>query len=351
MSRDRLAGMRTGGAPQAAQSYPNQADFRTGAYPPQQDNYAPIPTNPYGDNQGYPAQAGGHGQDAYAAQQPQNGGYEMQNMEGNGANSMADFFAEIDQIKGALRQIDENVTRIQGLHQRSLNDITEDKAEWNHRQLDALIADTSTITNNLKFQIKNLEAKNARLPAGSSDVHTRSTQTAAVKNNFLKTIQNYQKVEQEFRQRYRQRMERQYRIVNPEASDVDVSQALDTQQGGQIFSQALLNSNRQGEARSALREVQARHEDILRIEKTIGELAQLFNEMSILVEQQEAPIAQIEVNAENTQKDTELGLEHTDKAVKSARAARRKKWYCLLITLLILAIVGLVLGLVFGLRK
>ena len=41
-----------------------------------------------------------------------------------------------------------------------------------------------------------------------------------------------------------------------------------------------MNSNRYGEARSAYREVQERHEDIKRIEKTLTELAQLFNDVS-----------------------------------------------------------------------
>lgn len=40
-----------------------------------------------------------------------------------------------------------------------------------------------------------------------------------------------------------------------------------------------MNSNRYGEARSAYREVQERHEDIKRIEKTLTELAQLFNDV------------------------------------------------------------------------
>jgi syntaxin 1B/2/3 len=42
----------------------------------------------------------------------------------------------------------------------------------------------------------------------------------------------------------------------------------------------LMSSNRYGESRAAYREVQERHEDIKRIEKTLGELAQLFNDVS-----------------------------------------------------------------------
>lgn len=40
-------------------------------------------------------------------------------------------------------------------------------------------------------------------------------------------------------------------------------------------------NSRYTESRAAYREVQERHEDIKRIEKTLGELAQLFNDVSL----------------------------------------------------------------------
>jgi len=40
-----------------------------------------------------------------------------------------------------------------------------------------------------------------------------------------------------------------------------------------------MSSNRYGETKAAYREVQERHEDIKRIEQTITELAQLFNDV------------------------------------------------------------------------
>lgn len=43
-----------------------------------------------------------------------------------------------------------------------------------------------------------------------------------------------------------------------------------------------MNSNRYGESRAAYKEVQERHEDIKRIERTLGELAQLFNDVGTL---------------------------------------------------------------------
>ena|SRR5271156_5074471 len=99
-----------------------------------------------------------------------------------------------------------------------------------------------------------------------------------------------------------------------------------------------MSSSRHGEARSALREVQSRHEDIKRIERTITELAQLFNEMSIMIEVQETMIDHIEVKAQETEVQMEQGLQETERAVVSARSARKKKWYCIGIIILIIGI-------------
>jgi syntaxin 1B/2/3 len=76
-------------------------------------------------------------------------------------------------------------------------------------------------------------------------------------------------------------MERQFRIVKPDASPEEVRAVVNDDNGNnQIFQQAMMSSNRYGESRAAYREVQERHEDIKRIEKTLTELAQLFNDVS-----------------------------------------------------------------------
>lgn len=50
-----------------------------------------------------------------------------------------------------------------------------------------------------------------------------------------------------------------------------------------ISAAQLTSSNRYGDSRAAYREVQERHQDIRRIEQTLGELAQLFNDVGPLL--------------------------------------------------------------------
>ncbi|KNZ74183.1 Syntaxin-like protein psy1, partial [Termitomyces sp. J132] len=257
-------------------------------------------------------------------------------------DSMANFYSEISSIQDSLRAFNDNVARIGDLHSRSLNNMDDAAAQRNASQLDELVNETSALSNSLKRRIKDLE----RQGGAGRDGQIRKQQTALVKSKFVEAIQHYQTVEQQYRTKYKQRMERQFKIVKPDATPEEIRAVVNDEQGGQIFSQALLSSNRYDGSRAAYREVQERHEDIKRIEKTLGELAQLFNDMSVLVEQQDETVNAIEAQAHTVAQDTEAGLGYTEKAVVSARAARKKRWICFFIFLIVLIIVGVVVGVV-----
>ncbi|EST08989.1 Target SNARE coiled-coil domain protein [Kalmanozyma brasiliensis GHG001] len=374
MARDRLAAMRAqqaggyggyggGNNGYGDHSYPTQQQgaAQAGYGQPQAGYAAPPQQQPqqqvaYGYGQQQPGYAAQPQPGAYGA--PQQGGYaavpvagqdsyEMQSVASEKpAGDMNSFFTDISEIQDTIRLIDENVNKISDLHSRSLNNMDEASAQYAEQQLASIQQETSSLTNAVKNRIKLLEAQTKRVPAGG-DKNVRNTQIGAVKNRFKETIQRYQQVEQGYRQKYRARAERQFRIVKPDATQQEIKAALDDDQNGQIFSQALLNSNRHGEAKGALREVQERHEDIKRIERTITELAQLFNEMSILVDEQDDALNVIQEQGQQVETDMNQGLQHTNKAVDSARKARKKRWICFwVIIILIIAIAAVVVAVI-----
>jgi len=332
MARDRLAAMRAqqGGANTSTNSYPTQA---SGGYS------SPAPAAPYQSRKANP----------YAQQDDR--AYEMEDVRdstthltsnagnaGGGGGDMSSFYSEISSIQDALREFNDNVARVSDLHSRSLNNMDDAAAQRNAAQLDGLVEETSGLSRSLKLRIKDLERKGA----SGRDGQIRKQQTALVKSKFVEAIQNYQTVEGQYRTKYKQRMERQFKIVKPDATPEEVRAVVNDDGNTQIFSQALMQSNRQGESRAAYREVQERHEDIKRIEKTLTELAQLFNDMSVLVEQQDETINVIETQAQGIERDTEVGLGYTEKAVGSARAARKKRWICFILLIIILIIVAII---------
>ena len=90
-----------------------------------------------------------------------------------------------------------------------------------------------------------------------------------------------------------------------------------------------MQSDRRGQSQSALREVQGRHLAIQKIERQVVELAQLFEDMNVLVVQQEPVVERVNQQAEAVHENVDRANTELNGAVKKARAARRKKWYCL----------------------
>lgn len=66
--------------------------------------------------------------------------------------------------------------------------------------------------------------------------------------------------------------------------------------------------------------------------------------MATLVLEQDESVQRVEQAAATTSTDVEAGLKQTQKAVKSARAARTKRWICFGVIVVILIVIGVVVA-------
>ncbi|KAF9118022.1 Plasma membrane t-SNARE, secretory vesicle fusion [Mortierella sp. 14UC] len=327
------------------QQYGNQQQQQYGNQYGQQQGYGQQ--QQYGNQQNQFAQQNQFQQQQYGQQQPASPSrIEMTSVNHNnngaaGGNDMNAFFSEVTSIQEDITKIEQNISKIEEMHDVSLNSVTtEDQTAKTTRQLEGLTADTTQLSNRTKKRIKDIELANLRL-ASSPEIQIRRTQAASLKEKFLKTLRRYQSAESDARKKYQGRMERQYKIVKPDATPQEIAQVMESD-NQQIFAQSVLNSTRYGDANRALREVQSRHDDIKKIEKTILELHQLFIDMETLVTEQAEVMNTIEENTQQTDIHLEIGNKEVDTAIVNARGARKKKWICLIITLILLAIIVVV---------
>ncbi|ETS81888.1 hypothetical protein PFICI_06890 [Pestalotiopsis fici W106-1] len=285
-------------------------------------SYNQYQSNPYGSaDQGYGGQE--HELQSYP-QQP------------HGAVTLTqqDFLQRISHLREQIGTLTTNVQAIASLHQRAL---AESDGGLSAQQLERVVAETQTLNGGIRDQLKFLATDASRTTDGSKGL--KEQQVATLKNNFERELRAYQQEESQYRQRYRDQIARQYRIVNPDASEDEVRQATEADWGNEGVFQTALRTNRTGQATSVLGNVRARHNELQRIEQTLIELASMFQDLAVLVEQQEVAVQAAENNAENTQKWTEEGNVHVGKGIKSARNRRKLKWWCLLVTILIIIIV------------
>ncbi|KAI1465986.1 t-SNARE [Daldinia caldariorum] len=256
--------------------------------------------------------------------------------------SQQDFLSRIQFLRNEIGTLTNNVQSIASLHQRAL---AEGDGGVASQQLERLVADTQTLNIGIRDQLKFLANDAVKSPVDSSTRTMKQRQVDAIKSEFERELTRYREEESLYSQRYRDQIARQYRIVNPEASEDEVRKAADTDWGNEGVFQTALRSNRAGQASSVLGAVRARHNELQRIERTLIELANMFQDLAILVEQQDHAVNEAVNNAENTTKYIDEGNTHVKKGIVHARNRRKLKWWCLFVVIIIIAIaLGVGLG-------
>ncbi|KAI9310647.1 t-SNARE [Dichotomocladium elegans] len=258
-------------------------------------------------------------------------------------NSMKDFLDEVSHIQETIRNINENISRIQD-KQSSMLQAADGREESRIRaELDDLNADTQRKMEHVKHKIKEIEPTSRH-----SDLAVRKNQFANVTKSFLDTISRHRQVAVDFQKAESRQYERQIRVVNPNATPEEIQQAIAQAEEGRpaVFSQQLMqsmtNEQRRYDGRQALDAVQERHEDIRRLARSVEELSNLFTEMQFLLENQGKVLAQIEESSYQVTQDLEKGNGELTQAVTLARSTRKKKWICFGIFVAIIIIVVIV---------
>ncbi|KPM43099.1 hypothetical protein AK830_g3461 [Neonectria ditissima] len=310
-------------------------------------SYGQYNQNPYQEG---PPQEAGYGQaNPYAQEQPGHNQYEMQDYTQQPASSNAlsqnDFLNRVQNLRNDIKALTNDIDFIGQLHQRTLGS-TDGAAK---EQLEQYVAQTQIRNTAIKDGIKSLERDLVKTTDTSRN--TKSTQLSSLKTFFKSELDKYQSIERDYRQRYRDQIARQYRIVNPDASEDEVQQASEADWGNEGVFQTALRTNRTGHASSVLGNVRARHSELQRIEQTLSELAVLYQELATAVEQHEPVIIAAENNAVNTVENIEKGNEEVKVANDHARRRRKLKWWCALVVLLIVLAIALGVGLGVALTK
>jgi syntaxin 1B/2/3 len=149
--------------------------------------------------------------------------------------SQKDFLARREGASKRINELPEYVQQITEIHQRLLSS-PDDRVS---NQLEALVSQTQVLNSQIKDEIKFLEHDAARDPNNSF----KKSQVSTLKNSFLSQLRNFSQEESNYSKRYKEAIARQYRIVNPDATDEQIAEVQNASwdEGG-IFTQAVSSS-------------------------------------------------------------------------------------------------------------
>lgn len=254
------------------------------------------------------------------------------------------FLDEVTKVNLEIKQLVDLIPKLRDLHDRATSSADSSPPA----ELDALAADTQTQRTTIRNSIRYLEADAVR-----SNDQTKSTQVKTLKRNFQGMLNMYMAEEQRYKNKNVEQITRQYKIVYPNASEAEAKEAAQMNWGNEgVFQTAVSNSSfitilliptmgliivklrdstRSRQVNAAAGAVLTRHNEIAQIEKTIMELAAMFEDMAQLVDAQEPAVQRAEENAIQTTQDVQKANIEIDKANEHARRRNRLKWWCLLV--------------------
>ena len=251
----------------------------------------------------------------------------------------ASTFAEASR---GLEAIQANTAMLKTLQLRSLTWVGgHAQVKVLNRQIEELGDSTKSISISVAQALKAIDAGlNAELEENPTQ---RSRSTYKIRRNkqalfakkFVERTQAFQDVQTHYKVKQEQTIRRQFRLVNPNATDAEVTAYLESDSEHGVFEDLILNSAGAQQSRVALTDVREKHREIQILERSIRDLHELFVDVSLLVESQGETLDQIDISVASATGFAAGGVNELRQANRYAAQARRKMC-CLALVLLTL---------------
>ncbi|RNA22046.1 syntaxin-1A isoform X2, partial [Brachionus plicatilis] len=218
------------------------------------------------------------------------------------------------------------VEEIKRLHEKILVSPSTDNALGSQleERMNEIKSNAVKIKQNLKKMSEEILNEQKESNRASADLRLKKTQTEYLSKKFSDLMQNYNLIQAKYRDDCKTRIKRQLEITGRDADDEEIDEMLESEDP-QIFTQgvSLYIINETIAAKQALKDIEARHKDIRKLEKNILELHEMFQDLAILMDSQGEVVDNIENNMANTIEQAETGKEQTKKAVENVKKVRK----------------------------
>jgi t-SNARE complex subunit (syntaxin) len=255
---------------------------------------------------------------------------------------MNEFFQDVGSIKAAMGNIRRNIKLVEEKYVQSLTSVNIEQGNKSGSEIQQLIDTNNRLVTEVRSMLDNMKKKNQQYDAkGSTATETRirANMHSTLTQKFLELVQEYQEVQTSYKNKYQEKIERQYKIAKPDATQSEIEDAIESGDSSKVFATQILDSHLHQQAKNALAYIEARHADIKKIEVSIKQLHELFVDMAILVDAQGEMLNQIEYNVSQSVDYIKKGNEQLVGAIKQQKKSRKKMYILICIMVVIIIVI------------
>uniref|UniRef100_A0A915BG03 t-SNARE coiled-coil homology domain-containing protein n=1 Tax=Parascaris univalens TaxID=6257 RepID=A0A915BG03_PARUN len=199
---------------------------------------------------------------------------------------------------------------------------------------------TQTAVRQMNAEVQKLNGDPKDYSANGVDARIKRNQVMAMTKKFQNVLLAFNNEQMKYKEKCKQKITSYLSLSGRNMPDEDIDKAIES---GQLFDYTKGLILAQRDKRALYDEVKSRHEDIIRLEASIRELHDLFQDMSMLLESQGEMLNHIERNVESAVDYATKAFRNVKQAKEMQTSARKKK-ICILIALIILIILLFIIG-------
>uniref|UniRef100_A0A158R6C2 t-SNARE coiled-coil homology domain-containing protein n=1 Tax=Syphacia muris TaxID=451379 RepID=A0A158R6C2_9BILA len=247
------------------------------------------------------------------------------------------FFNSVFEIRKVMEELNNDIV---SLKSRQADILARATVEESHKnELEHHITQIKKEISKLKLKLVQMKTtlehgRNGEGPRNATDMRIRKHQVESLIKKLSDLIEQFTAAQNGYRERVAKRLKRQLELAGEEATNEEIDAMLESN-STQIFYRGVTTAA----GRLALEDASSRNREILRLEQSIAELNEMYNDIAFLVHSQGETVSKIEDNVGITLENVEAGGSCARQAVRYKQRAIRKKICCTIISIAILLII------------
>lgn len=247
------------------------------------------------------------------------------------------FFKKAQEIHEGLQSLKSMVSNLENKQKTVLGVALPEESM--KKELQSLREEIKTLASQIQRKLKSIEPKKGEDDGKYIPINIRMqrTQHGVLSKEFVELMGHCNTIQAQYRDRNVERIQRQLKITGTNVTDQELDAMLESGQTD-VFTQNILIDAQA--TKQALNEIESRHDEILKLERSIKDLHEMFQYLAMEVEAQGEMVNRIENNIKQSSNYVEKAKENTEKAVTYQQKARKKKiWIAICLAILILILV------------
>ncbi|KAK9530010.1 hypothetical protein VZT92_011548 [Zoarces viviparus] len=248
------------------------------------------------------------------------------------------FFKKVREIHEGLQSLKAMVSNLENKQKTVLGVALPEESM--KKELQTLREEIKTLASQIQRKLKSIEPKKGDDDGKYVPINTRMqrTQHGVLSKEFVELMGHCSTIQSQYRDRNVERIQRQLKITGNDVTEEELDQMLESGQTDVFTQNILIDAHA---TKQALNEIETRRDEILKLERSIKDLHDMFQYLAMEVEAQGEMLNRVETNIKESSNYVEKAKDNTEKAVTYQKKAFKKKMWiaiCLAILLLIIVI-------------